>query len=543
MSFEIGSVQIDDTYYSDGDIEDEYIAIAKNSDFETVLKKDNRWQILYHFSDIRENLLEWYPFSKNGTTLEIGAGCGAMTGLLCRKTEHVTSVELSIKRSHVNAYRNKDCDNLKIVVGNFEDIEPSLGNFDYITLIGVWEYSASYISSTDPYRKMLSIALKHLKPNGNIFIAIENKMGIKYWNGAVEDHTGVQFLGLRNYVDTDKVRTFSKPEIETMLRELSVKNYSFYYPMPDYKLPNVIYSDQYLPKPGSERNYGKDYSGKRQYLFNDALIMDQLCKDNVFPYFANSFLVILGKNSSDMVFTKYNRLRKLEYRTKIVISGSSNKGKIVQRFALCNKAQNHIINLSKNEHFCERTNTALLQTQGSFENNCYNTQYIARESMCEHLYNHIFDVDYCVSLLRKFSRVILKNSQEMSTFAATDQYREWFGENYPMGKCHIKSEMNVDMSVDNIKLMPHGKFCLIDYEWVLPFPVPLEYVIWRTCAFFYVNDYSAYLNKRIDINVFLQRVGVNLINVPVFEKMEQAFLEKILGKDYNEAYILRYVCK
>lgn len=110
--------------YSDGEIEDEMLEIAKNNnDFESVIAGDNRWPILYHFSNKRHNLLEWYPFDKEAEVLEIGAGCGAITGVLCNKCKHVTSVELSQKRSLINYYRNRDKENLEIIVGNLNDIQ------------------------------------------------------------------------------------------------------------------------------------------------------------------------------------------------------------------------------------------------------------------------------------------------------------------------------------------------------------------------------------------------------------------------------------
>ena len=80
--------------------------------------------------------------------LEIGSGCGAVTGALCRKAKEVTCIELSMKRSRINAYRHRDQDNLKILVGNFQEIEKNLTEkYDYITLIGVFEYGEAYIQS------------------------------------------------------------------------------------------------------------------------------------------------------------------------------------------------------------------------------------------------------------------------------------------------------------------------------------------------------------------------------------------------------------
>ncbi len=46
-------------------------------------------------------------FKKDASVLEIGAGCGAISGVLCRNAKHVTSVDLSKRRSLINANRNK----------------------------------------------------------------------------------------------------------------------------------------------------------------------------------------------------------------------------------------------------------------------------------------------------------------------------------------------------------------------------------------------------------------------------------------------------
>lgn len=64
-----------------------------------------------------------------------------------------------------------------------------------------------------------------------------------------KNHTGIPFEGLNQYrLSNRKVRTFSKKGLEKLVRECGFKNTYFYYPMPDYKLPTVIYSQDYLPK-------------------------------------------------------------------------------------------------------------------------------------------------------------------------------------------------------------------------------------------------------------------------------------------------------
>lgn len=277
--------------YCDGEIEDELLKIVtEHEDYEEILKSDHRWPVLYHLSRIRENLLEWYDFGEEASILEIGAGCGALTGVLCRKAKAVTCIELSKKRSMINAARNKQYDNLEIYVGNFEDICLEQ-KYDYVTLIGVLEYAPSYISDKKPFQAMLSRIRGFLKPNGKVIIAIENKFGLKYFAGCTEDHTGRCFDGIEDYKSVKHVRTFSKTELQRLLAETGFSDVEFFYPMPDYKLPTVVYSDSYLPSEGELRNITNAYDRKRFKLFDEEVVYDQFCADGMFGYFANSFLI------------------------------------------------------------------------------------------------------------------------------------------------------------------------------------------------------------------------------------------------------------
>ena len=107
MSEKIGQVVLDDTYYpgkdlyTDGAIEDEMLEIARTypeEKWNQVIAERKSWPILYHFSHIRENILSWLPFTGEENVLEIGSGCGAVTGALCKKAKSVTCIELSRKK-------------------------------------------------------------------------------------------------------------------------------------------------------------------------------------------------------------------------------------------------------------------------------------------------------------------------------------------------------------------------------------------------------------------------------------------------------------
>lgn len=298
MNERIGNVTLNLSYYSgndaysDGEIEDELLTIVKQGEeeIESRLRTDSRWPILYHLSPYRHQLLDWYPFQRDCSILEIGAGCGGVTGILCEKAGKVTAVELSKRRAEINAYRNLNRENLEIVVGNFEDMAFS-NKFDYITLIGVLEYAGKFTNSPDPYKKFLENIKRFLKPDGQLIIAIENKFGLKYWSGKKEDHTGVSYEGIEGYLNDKGVRTFSKSEIEKLLNRVGFQEIAFYYPMPDYKLPTQIFSERYLPKVGDLDKENASFDADQIISFQEYFVYNNLIQDNQFEYFANSFLL------------------------------------------------------------------------------------------------------------------------------------------------------------------------------------------------------------------------------------------------------------
>lgn len=303
----IGNVKIDYSLYpgvdlySDGEVEDELLEITSmysEDEFDEIIRQKKNWPIAYHLSKRRQNIIEWIPFGKDMEVLEIGSGCGALTGVIADRVKHVTCIELSKKRSLVNANRNKRYDNIEIKLGNFKDIEPTITEkYDYITLIGVLEYAKLYIDAQDPYVEFLKIISKHLKESGKVIIAIENRFGLKYWAGCQEDHMDKFFVNLEGYRENDGVRTFTKSELEKMFREAGYQEGKFYYPYPDYKFPTRIYSDEYLPKKGELSNNINNMDRIRMSYFQETKVFDSIIEENLFPEFSNAYLLVLKKEN------------------------------------------------------------------------------------------------------------------------------------------------------------------------------------------------------------------------------------------------------
>ncbi len=287
--------------YSDGDIEQRLLDLVSDhtrEDYNRLIAEENNWAVLYHLSDLRNNIIRALPIRKSHSVLEIGAGLGAVTGAISDIAKKVTCIELSKRRSEINALRNKERKNITIKVGNFLDIYPTLTEkYNFITLIGVFEYANLYIKDTKtPYLDMLVRAKELLAKGGKIAIAIENKFGLKYWAGCREDHNGIIYSGLEGYQKGDGAQTFSKPELLSLFEKAGLRVSQFLYPYPDYKLPTVVYSDKQLPKVGELCTNNRNFDNDRVRSFNETAVWNEIIKNDNFPFFSNSFLAVVENN-------------------------------------------------------------------------------------------------------------------------------------------------------------------------------------------------------------------------------------------------------
>lgn len=263
------------------DISKELLELLERYELDTraILRDYSRLDYLYALSDMRENLLEWYPFRNDGSLLQIGADYGAMTGLYSQKVQQVVVLDSSADNLDVCRMRNRNAANI-----GYEEMElleyakQQSGDegkrFDYVVLIGSLEpdYQAHIMAS-----KML------LKPGGELILAVANPLGIKYWAGVEQEAHG-----------------FSKKSVTEMLMgEEAVGMLEFYYPVPDYRLAFTVYSQSYLPGKGDLTKVLKAYDYPKYLMIDMGAAFDTVCEDGQFENFANSFLVIWRNHDSN----------------------------------------------------------------------------------------------------------------------------------------------------------------------------------------------------------------------------------------------------
>lgn len=523
---EIGKIKLDlshypgEDLYCDGDVEDELLEIARNYaavEYQRLIEEKKSWEILYHLSPLRENIVEWLPIGKTMKVLEVGSGCGAITGALSRKAGEVTCVELSKKRSMINAYRHMDADNVTIHVGNFQDVEPELAcDYDYICLIGVFEYAQAYIGSRTPYDDFLRIVKKHVKTGGHIAIAIENKFGLKYWAGCKEDHLGTWFSGLEDYPEGGVVRTFTRDGLLAIARRCGFTETQMYYPYPDYKFMTTLYSDRRLPKRGELSNNMRNFDRDRLQLFDEKRVFDTILKEGQFPLFSNSYMLLLGPSLSEE-YVKYSNDRKEEFQIK-TLQRATGFGKRIEKHPLSKEAESHIkATVSAYEKLDGRyRGSGLLVNACKLEQTAEGTPYITIEFLEGKTLEEILDERLLESDVEGFQRLFDEYLKRIS-----------WGED--------KEIADYDIIFANIMVPQDDSGCylidndwyLIDCEWIFDRTVETKVIAFRAVYCYLLEEEK---RNRLNLDLIMNKLGIGQSEAEQYRRQEMKFQKYVTGR-------------
>lgn len=518
MTEDIGKVKLDysmypgEDFYCDGAVEDELLDIVRTlppEEYARVIEERRSWPILYHLSPIRQNIIDWIPMGKDARVLEVGSGCGAITGALSRKAGSVTCVDLSKKRSLINAYRNSGCDNITIHVGNFKDIEPRLArDFDFIFLIGVFEYGQSYIGGDTPYHDFLSILLPHLAPGGRIVIAIENKYGLKYFAGCKEDHLGTYFSGIENYASGGGVRTFSRKGLEKIFRSCGAERYQFYYPYPDYKFMTTLYSDARQPDKGELVNNMRNFDRDRMRLFDEKDAFDGISEEGLFSVFSNSLLAVIG-DGFDTEYVRYSNERAPEYAIRTEISRAGGGEPAVRKYPLNGAAREHVSGMAAAcEKLKERYEGGKLEV-----NKCWLEENEGQMCAC-------FEFVKGVPLTELLDDCLERDDLE-GFYGYFQRYLECIGynEGFPF--------VDYDLIFSNILVdKDQDRWTLIDYEWTLDVPGDTRELAFRAMYCYLLEDKK---REKLKPELILDKLGISEEEADGFRKVEMKFQGAVTG--------------
>ena len=330
-------------------------------DSKRLLEENDNLNYLYATAPHREAFFEWLDLEKESKVLVVAP---ASLEIIKRLLSNERKVYVLDDENFLNLYKYKF--NSSNNLYPYTKLEELLGeelSFDYVVIVGESEYEAKYL-------------IESIKPKMNtgsrLIFACDNSYGFKYLCGAKSDD-----------------KSFSKKELGQMFNELGFNEINWYYPMPDYRMANVIYSEKSKPKKGDLSNFIAAYDYPAIENVNIAKKFEEINEAGDFEDFANSFLIITG-TELEKDYIKYNYNREEKYRIRTSIERKDDKKYVVKK-ALSEEGIEHIRSFEQKRKLLTEENASLDYIKADISADGYSAKFdfIEGESLAKSLLSSI----------------------------------------------------------------------------------------------------------------------------------------------------------
>lgn len=468
---------------------------SRKEEYKDIIEKSGELKVLNALSTIRRNIINWYPFKFDATLLEINTNFGEITEELCTRVKKVVTIENSKEKVEAINKRLEKVKNVEIINEdlnniNFEEV------FDYIIINSVEENDYSL-------EQYLEFSKRYLKEDGTILFTCDNKFGLKTYNVNLQENN------TKKYLSGDKIKN--------IIQKAEFYNCKFYYPLPNYKTPNVIFTDKYLPNSETIVRDFTLYDKDEILVFDERNKYKEILKENreLFKFFANSFLVEISKVDNKIQFVSFNNSRKDRYKIKTVLLDD-----IAYKQNINEDGKEHFKHIKNNIKILNDLDINILDTYD--ENKIY-SKLIKEEDAFDKILIHKFKegkIEQAYELIEKF---ILEITQKL------------YDEKQKVNKT-IFQKLNIEISQelsDKLHYVKYGLFDLIfqncfyienefyfyDQEWIEE-GIPVEFIIYRAI------EYLANASRTVNKNELFEKFNITEYIEP-FSKIETILQEEI----------------
>lgn len=465
------------------------------------LIQDKGWDFFYHLSLLRTAVLNWYDFSKDGNVLEVGSGCGAVTGLLCDRFQRVDAVDKSSVCTEILKKRFSGRKNLNIFTEQIENFASEV-KYDYIVAV-------DFIEDFEGDLETLIIQLRRLlTEEGVLLISARNKYGLKYLCGALDENIKVPFDTINGYT-----KYYSKSDLEKYLSHSNFSKIKFYYPLPDHSFAQAVYTDEYLPVGSIRDRVVSYYPNQSTLIMLEDNLYDEIVNTGTLPFFSNSYLVecSMGEISDTLyVALSTDRGREHGFATVIYKDGIVKKMSLHESgLASITRMANNLLSLSKR---------GICVVGQKIENNAIVMPYIKKPTLVNYLKEVVSrDKEEFLKIFDQLYGDILMSSEYVESDERMLEY--WRVDKEVLGP--VLSKAYIDMIPYNCFYDSAG-FVYYDQEFVKE-KFPAKYVLFRALrySYFYIQE----AEKTVPLKEMKDKYQLNEL-WDKFERVEADFVEE-----------------
>ena len=451
--------------------------------------------------EMPKGLLNWYNFSPEGKVLYIENKECSMKELLQEKCKTVICISgaASLDEAFINQ-NNKA--------------------FDYIIAIGTSERLPDPVKAFSLWRDMLS-------SSGRLILGMDNRLGLRYFCGDRDPFTNRNFDGIENYRRIPKEdrkdlqgRNYSKEEICNLLDISGWKNRKFYSVLPNLDLPQLIYSEDYLPVEALDIRYFPMYNHPDTVFLEEEFLYKDIINNGLFHTMANSFLIELSNDNSyenvKHVTVSMDRGREKAMATII------RDDEIVEKRALYHDGIHRLREIKENEEDLRAHGIVVLE--GKYENDSYTMPYM--------------DSEISVTYFRRLAKENLdKFKDEVSRF------REFILQSSEhIDAAKEKGELGIILKKGYVDLVPlncfyvNGAFVFYDQEFYEE-NYPANVIILRSIELIYAGDPE--MEAILPRQYFYEKFGM-IDHMDTLYRMAWEFTEKLRNQRELRSFHERY---
>ncbi len=360
----------------------------------------------------------------------------------------------------------------------------------------------------------IEVAKRYLKPNGTILLFFQNRFGIRYFAGDKKNDKAFETICSEN---SDLL---SKKEIEQILQNQGLQNYKFFYPLPNYENPNVIFSDDYLPDyTDTKLLYHAVYHENTALVFQELQALKQLTKVGEFPFFANSYIVEVNP-STQPKFVSFNHSRKKEFQlvTKIY------KDFVVKEMAN-DSAKEHILNM---QNYIQELQNHEINIIDKAENDKIVSRFVQDKTLFQKVIEMIKNKEIqmaCQQIEDWYNFIKNKFAGERTN----ELNQNMTDKNELSSRLTIVKNAYIDLVLENVFVENH-EFVFFDQEWCFE-NLPLEFILYRAINNLYIYNFEIEeifskedCLKKFDLCEF----------VDLFEEIEKNIQIRIVDAEYTK---------
>ncbi len=524
------------------------------------------YSVAYETAQLRENMLNWFPFEGEKRIAYICDGYGAIVPFLCRTFREVFVFINNKEKAEYIKERSHMYSNLVIIQENVCFSE-GIKDLDYILIDDYYYTVSNEVKLKQPEIDLLKYLNSMLKDDGEILLAIDNRLALSAFGGAFNNNTGDALF--QQLDGTGSKRLFSKAELIDIMEESGISEYKFYYCFPSFAWPRSIYTDESI----TFMRYGHHYNtiGKDRYiLFDEFKLNYELQENGCIDVFANSFFIRMSKNKLKdikLIYAKNQYFIDKKHKICTSIFQDSEK-RWVEKRGLTNEAEIYL------EEFYKDTLKLSEHHQKCFkyiphvrlENGTLKMPYIEGESISTVLEKKLAVVLADLSeekksideLYDEFKDIYLAMKDSACLISKEEMYNEEFIEYF--GDAQLEegqlcmNPVALDMHVDHM-YKKGNIYEIIDIDPVAFFWVPIEYLIYSLAESWYYAYIYRYKKAEglISVEDMCAYLNINWSNVRVYKlwrnkifsnKKAISQIEPFYSKAY-EPYFTNYedICK